>query len=335
MSLKGSARGQKTQTPRQTKTNDDLNVTFWGVRGTLPTPGKNTLKYGGHTSCVEVQCQSEETVTTLVFDAGSGLAKFGDHALARGEREFHLFLSHMHYDHIMGLTKFAPLFRDDCKVTFYGQAKLGKSLLEIIKNIFAFPYFPVLFEDLPNRKNLRFIEVNGLRELKVGNAIVQFQDLNHPQSSIGFRVWDPSKNQSVVYATDHEHGTGRDAELIDFSEGASLFIYDSTYTDQNYSKFKGWGHATAASGAKIAKGANVGAFAIFHHDPDGTDAELESHTLPEARKIFNKSFLSREGHSIVLSDIKSFKAPIEQLLVPLLRSDSAKPARASRRVSGR
>lgn len=295
-------------------------VIFWGVRGTLPTPGEGTLKYGGNTSCVEVLVHpGEKDATSLVFDAGTGIAQYGDAALERGIREFHIFLSHMHYDHIFGLTRFTPLFRDDCQISFYGQAKCGKSLFEILSGFFSFPYFPLRFEDLPSRRKLHFTEINNLSELSIGAASVQFQNLNHPQDAVAFRVWDKNQKTSVVYATDHEHGTALDDALEEFALNTSLLIYDSTYNDENYEAHRGWGHSTALAGAKLAKKAKAQAYAIFHHEPDATDEDLETRVLPEAQSVFARSFLATERHSLMLGRLDSSKQPIESLLKAIPR----------------
>ncbi len=286
---------------------DELHlVHFWGVRGTLPSPGNQTLKYGGHTSCVEVNTASDtgQVKSSIILDAGTGIAKFGDFALRRGDREFHIFLSHMHYDHIMGLTRFAPLFRNDCKVHIYGMAKCGKSLSEIFKKFFSAPFFPIEFDMLPCSRDLKFIELNQYKFIDVNNHKIGIQKLNHPQDAIAFRVWNKSETTSVVYATDHEHGTARDSELISFAHNASVFLYDSTYSELAYPNHIGWGHSTAFQGARIARDADVKAYGLFHHDPFASDEQLETTLLPEARKIFPNSFLCSESSELNLAKLE-------------------------------
>lgn len=316
--------------PRQSAESSQ-DVTFWGVRGTIPTPGESTLKYGGSTSCVEVVTTSGHERTSVILDAGTGITKHGEYALKRGDREFHIFLSHMHYDHIFGLTRFAPLFRDDCRISFYGQSKCGKSLQEILQSFFSYPFFPVRFEDLGSRRNLHFTEINNLQELSIGCARIQFQSLHHPQDAVAFRVSNKNepKGTSVVYATDHEHGTSTDDRLETFCKDASLLIYDSTYNENNYNKFKGWGHSTAFHGASIAKAANVDAYAIFHHDPDSSDEALESAILPEAQEHFQRSFLAIEGFALPLNKLANSRQSIESLLKRVQTSDDT-PAQKRR-----
>jgi phosphoribosyl 1,2-cyclic phosphodiesterase len=309
----GEALSDKTTKPNKMGERYEQRVTFWGVRGTLPTPGAETLHYGGNTSCVEVLNIDHATQkqTAIVLDAGTGLANFGEAALKRGDRRFHILLSHMHYDHIMGFLRFKPIFRSDCEIVIYGQAKSGMTLSDIFKKFFDAPFFPLQFDQLGARRNTSFVEINGKESIIIDGAEVQLQTLNHPQDAIASRVWSFDKSSSVVYATDHEHGTGKDDELVAFAQGASLFLYDSTYPDEGFERFAGWGHSTPTAGAEIAKKAGVAAYGLFHHDPESSDADLESCLLPEAKKIFRQSFLTVENQTIRMSDLLS-TAPREK-----------------------
>lgn len=282
-----------------------LQVTFWGVRGTLPSAGSEFTEFGGNTSAVEVSCaaiSSDMPGTSIVLDAGTGIVRYGDSALARGQRVFHILLSHFHYDHIMGLTRFAPLFRKDAQIHFYGQAKGGMELHTIIERIFSFPFFPVEYRHLPARSNLFFHTVVPGSPFEVGSLVVIGHDLHHPQQAIAYRVWDKDLRVSAVYATDHEHGTDADFSLAAFSRNANLFLFDTTYTDELYQNGRmGWGHSTARRGAEIAAMAEVKSFGLFHHDPDATDSQLKTKLLPEALACFPSSFLCREGEIMELS----------------------------------
>lgn len=283
----------------------EQKVTFWGVRGTLPTPGTETLHYGGNTSCVEVVNTDllRETETSIILDAGTGLANLGDAALKKGKRDFHIMLSHMHYDHMIGLLRFKPFFSPDCKITIYGQRKCGLSLRAIFERFFEKPFFPLSFAEMSANENTTFVEINDLKEIKISDTRVQLQPLNHPQDAVAFRVWSLDNEISVVYATDHEHGSEVDQELVDFSREASLLLYDSTYAEAGFQRYVGWGHSTPTAGATIAAAANVCAYGLFHHDPESSDADLESYLLPEAKRVFRHSFLTVENQTICLSDL--------------------------------
>lgn len=278
-------------------------VTFWGCRGTIPVTDLNKLKYGGNTSCVEVTSLTSNKKKSIILDAGTGIIKCSENALLRGDKEFHIFLTHMHYDHMIGLTKFIPFFRKDCEIHIYGQAKFGKTLKEIFQCFFSAPFFPVEFYQLPSIQSLFFHELNGKSEIEVQHAKIEILPLNHPQESLAYRVWNTNHKTSVVYATDHEHGSPKDRDLEKFIQGTDLFIYDSTYSDSSYKNYIGWGHSTAQAGAGLAKKGNVKSYAIFHHDPSSTDEYLEAKILSEARNVFDNSFLAKEYQTINVSEL--------------------------------
>ncbi len=210
----------------------------------------------------------------------------------------------MHYDHMLGFTKFAPLFRSDTEIHIYGLAKGGMGLRELFARFFSFPFFPIEFGQLPALPRLHFHEVNGIDGVLIEDCRVEFQTLNHPQGSLAFRVWSPGGDTSVVYATDHEHGTGTDEALVDFIRDATLFLYDSTFSQEAYPKFVGWGHSTAFMGAKFASMAAARWYGLFHHDPEAHDDLLESALLPEAQKILPTSFLCREGDTLHIGALR-------------------------------
>jgi phosphoribosyl 1,2-cyclic phosphodiesterase len=280
-----------------------IRAILWGVRGTLPTPGETTRKYGGNTACVEVRVWNNKNSLSLVLDAGSGLPAYGEQALARGEREFHIFLSHVHYDHILGLTRFAPIFRRDCSVHFYGLKRAGQDLHEVLRHFFQHPYFPVEYDALGANPNLSFHHFAEADVLNLGPARVRFQSLNHPQGSVAFRIEEAASNVSMVYATDHEHGTDKDEKLIEFSHQTDLLLCDCTYNLGNYERFKGWGHSTAHHGALFAKQSEAKVFGLFHHDPGAADQDLERVALVEARTQFERSFLCAEGMNLCLNTL--------------------------------
>lgn len=281
-----------------------LSVCFWGVRGTLPSPGVEFIEFGGHTSCVEVLSSMDgigKPYTSLVLDAGTGIVGYGERALARGQDEFHILLSHYHYDHIIGLTRFAPIFRPNVAIHFYGHAKGGLELNEIIERIFSYPFFPLEYRHLPSRSNLHFHSVVPGSPFSVGPMVVIAHELHHPQQAFAYRVWDNDLQTSLVYATDHEHGTDSDLSLAAFSRNTDLFLFDTTYTTEVYDAGRqGWGHSTARRGAEIAEMAQVKQFGLFHHDPDSTDAMLKGSLLVEGQKYFPSSFLCKEGQTLTL-----------------------------------
>lgn len=300
--LKGKITKKSNKNIVKTESPQDFSVTFLGVRGTIPTPNKKFMRYGGNTSCLKITSTFNKETTHILFDAGTGIVNYGDGALKEGQRIFHIFLTHMHYDHIIGLTKFAPLFRTDCQIHFYGQPKEGLPLKQIIEDFFGSPFFPITLKDLPSNKNISFHEISTKESINVNHVRIDAQCLNHPQSALAFRIWNANKTAHIVYATDHEHGSKSDIELKKFIKNTYLFIYDSTYSEKEYKNHKGWGHSTAKFGAQLAKDSNVNKFAIFHHDPSHTDRYLEEIVLPEAKKIFHNSILAKENFTLKIKD---------------------------------
>jgi ribonuclease BN (tRNA processing enzyme) len=277
----------------------------------MPTTNPLMAHYGGNTSCIEIRSPLFLT-DMLLFDGGTGLIAAGEWGLKNNIQRFHIFLSHMHFDHILGFLQFAPFFRGNCDIHIYSESKQNMSLREMISNVFRAPFFPVEFEKLPCFSRLHFHELNlqasclkfsefeefkntGLKDIRV-----EYMRLNHPQGALAYKIWSPEGSQNVVYATDHEHGTSQDEELISFIQNTNMFIYDSTYSTDNYKNYTNWGHSTAQAGATFAHRAQVKKYAIFHHDPASTDEYLEKIVLQEARHIFKNSFLSQEGLEVDL-----------------------------------
>ena len=314
-------------------------ATLWGCRGTLPAVGIEFAKYGGQTSCVEIRnvqrgsasedssnssgpssspsamigpqaratgpSDGSQVLSSIICDAGTGIVRMGEVALKRGQKTFHLLLSHMHYDHIMGLTRFAPMFCSDTQIHIYGLAKDGQSLRDIIGRFFCSPFFPIELSSLPCFPRLHFHELNGLDGVLVNGSKVQIQHLNHPQKALGFRIHSPDGASSVSYITDHEHGTHIDDSLIQFIHGTDLFLFDTTYDQETYlEKHVGWGHSSAAKGAQFAREGRVGSYGLFHHDPEGSDSHLEQVVLAEAKKTFPASFLCKEGETLHIPSLR-------------------------------
>ena len=163
---------------------------------------------------------------------------------------------------------------------------------------FKHPYFPVSYDLLPAKDNISFKELLSENSLSIGEFKIVWMKLFHPQDAWAYKItW---QGKTVVYATDHETGTPIDDELVKFSHKADLFIFDSTYSTHQYDMYQGWGHSTSRAGAIFAKDAQVDQYYIFHHEVDSSDEFLENIILPEARDVFQKSFLAKEGETIIL-----------------------------------
>ncbi len=280
----------------------DFKVIFWGVRGTRAVPGEDTLIYGGNTSCVQVQAGE----TVLILDGGTGLANLGMQLAAESAKplELHLFFSHFHWDHIQGFPFFLPAYNRDNRLLLYGEAKGQASFASLLGGLMSAPYFPLPFDGLPARKDLREIKPGQALELAAGLTVKTARN-NHPGGCLSFRIEYAGK--SCCYCTDTEHYPGRvDAVLREFVRETDLLIYDANYTDAQYlgtdggRSRAGWGHSTWQEGIRLAEAAGVGKLVLFHHDPLRGDRELAS-IEEEAQKTLPDCIAAREGLSVSLS----------------------------------
>ena len=287
VSSPGSPRGKGTQ---------GINVRFWGVRGSLATPGERTLKIGGNTSCVEVRCGDE----LIIFDMGTGLKPLGQSLLKHGPAKANLFVSHYHWDHIVGLPFFGPAYDPRSELTIHGATRKGRDVRQILAGQMIDPYFPVDLGVFNAR--LRFVPLQDGGHTNLGAVRVKAFELNHPGGALGYRVEHGGK--ALVYATDFEHGTGADDRLVDMARGADLMIFDAQYTPAEYEapapfSKKGWGHSTYEMGAMLARLAGVKQLALFHHEPERNDEGIEE-IAALARKIHPGTLAAREGLTIEL-----------------------------------
>jgi len=255
-------------------------VRFWGTRGSIPTPGHKTRRYGGNTSCVEIRVGDIE----LVCDGGTGLRELGLDLLSRGrpKLEAHFFFSHMHWDHIQGFPFFVPAYGPESELFVYETAPGDERVQKLLHGQMSSEYFPVEFGDLGARIAARHFEQ---RTLELGSIRVSCLEQHHPGRSFAYAFELGGKK--IVYATDSELDlvlenreeslASLDAvrrlprELLAFVDGADLLIADGQYTDEEYPKKIGWGHARANTVADLAQQAGVKQCAVFHHDPMHSD----------------------------------------------------------------
>ena len=277
-----------------------MKIKFWGVRGSIASPGPETADVGGNTSCVEVRCGA----TRFILDAGTGIRKLGEALMAEGGPvDATLLLSHLHWDHIQGIPFFVPAYLPTTKLSIVSGHNGVMSLGEVLAHQMTAPVFPVRLDELGAQFSMR--EVRSGEKFMVGDALVRVAKLNHPGGVYAYRI--DHGGQSVVYATDTEHYACVDPTLRALAEGADVLIYDTQYTPEEYrgdtgrSKV-GWGHSTYVAGAELAKAAGVGRFVMFHHDPQRTDAavaDLERRT----RELFHATVAAREGMEIALDAV--------------------------------
>jgi phosphoribosyl 1,2-cyclic phosphodiesterase len=283
-----------------------MHIEFWGVRGSIASPGPETAAVGGNTSCVSVGCGT----TRIVLDAGTGLRRLGDALLAeKTPLELFLLLSHFHWDHIQGLPFFVPAYLPSTKLSIAGGVNGVMNLRDALAHQMTAPVFPVRLDELSAEITLR--DVRAGQSFAVGDAVVRAAKLNHPGGVYAYRI--DHGGSSVVYATDTEHYACIDPALLALAQGADVLIYDSQYTPEEYrgdgglcSKV-GWGHSTFAAGAELARAAGVGQYVLFHHDPRRSDAAVER-LETRARELFARSVAAREGMRITLDTTSSARA---------------------------
>ncbi len=259
-----------------------MRVRFWGTRGSIPSPGPRTIRYGGNCSCVEVRTDAGEL---FIIDAGTGIRELGLSLMPNGPITVHLLLSHTHWDHISGFPFFPPAFMGGNRIIIYAARNIDKGLEEVMAGQMEYTYFPVTMHDM-----LAGIEYRELLEetFAVGSASITTHYLNHTSICMGYRI--EADGCSVVYVSDHEpyglslfgatpppEKIGRglqdgvlhtgDRRLIDWVEGADLVIQDAQYTPEEYPKKIGWGHGSADYVTDVATLAGVKRLALFHHDP--------------------------------------------------------------------
>jgi phosphoribosyl 1,2-cyclic phosphodiesterase len=258
-----------------------LTLTFWGTRGSIPTPGRETVRYGGNTPCVEVRTADG---WLIILDAGTGIRELGRALVARGDGEpivGDIFLTHAHWDHIQGIPFFAPLFGKGNHFTIWGSRSLQTSLDQVVRGQMSPVVFPVSFEELQARVDFQELA----EERRAGNGYaVSAIAVRHPGGALGYRFTTGNADgRALVYVSDNElsqearydDAPGWRGKLVEFVRGASVLVHDSMYTAGEYSTFVGWGHSTQDQAVELALDADVERLVLFHHRPERSDDEVD------------------------------------------------------------
>jgi phosphoribosyl 1,2-cyclic phosphodiesterase len=246
-------------------------VRFWGVRGTVPCPGPETVRYGGNTACVEIMCGENR----LIFDAGTGLRVLGAHLNHQKDLRAQLFLTHTHIDHINGFPFFRPAYRADNCFELWAGHMGGRegALQEVLSGLMRPPIFPVPLDIMHACIAFHDFAAGATLEPLPG-VTMRTAALNHPNGATGYRI--EFGGRSICYVTDTEHRDGElDRTIVELIRGSQIVIYDATYTEDEYPSFKGWGHSTWEEGVRLCRAAGAARLVAFHHDPDHTDADLD------------------------------------------------------------
>ncbi len=279
-----------------------MRITFWGVRGSIPTPGPETATVGGNTSCVEVRAGK----LLLVFDGGTGLRLLGKSLLKSMPITAHLFFSHVHWDHIQGFPFFDPAFVPGNVIHLYGGNNVSRTLEETLAGQMDHPSFPVHLSEMGAKMHFHDVIEGQPLELDAGDgteAIITTARGNHPNGVWAYRV--DHGGHSVMYATDTEHYAVVDPQLLKLAKGVDVLVYDSQYTPEEYAGTNGgmpklgWGHSTFDEAVKLAKTAGAKKLVLYHHDPTQNDVAVADKER-RARELFASCEAAREGLIIEL-----------------------------------
>lgn len=268
-----------------------MELQFWGVRGSLPTPGPNTLAVGGNTTCVSLHFEDR----LFIFDAGTGIRQLGEYLERGRSSRLHgcIFLTHYHWDHIQGLPFFAPVFRKENRFSIFGEPKKGTDLKEILAEQMMPPFFPVMMDEQEGIFTFNGLEPGASFEIAPG-IVVRTERLNHPNGAIGYRL--DAAEGSLCVVTDHEHpAEGLDNRVVEFARDATVLIHDAQYhPDEKQGPKAGWGHSSWEEAALTAKEANVQRLYLSHHDPARSDGEV-CDILSRSRRIFANTEVATEN----------------------------------------
>lgn len=283
-----------------------MKLRFWGTRGSIPTPGPDTVRYGGNTPCVEVNCDE----TSLILDAGTGLRVLGNHLLKQGfsrPLRAHLLISHFHWDHIQGFPFFVPAYIPGNHLTIYGSEGITQNLDALLAGQMATDYFPLELKDMPSQKEFRAL---SQEEISIDNVRVRTRYVNHPGMALGYRIEQAGKslcyisdNEPQYYLARHCQGNGavskmliedisngtlilgpRDEGLVSFVREVDVLVHDCQYTLEEYPRKLGWGHSFYHFPVELALRGHVGRLILYHHDPTHNDSQVDQ-ILQECRGI--------------------------------------------------
>ncbi len=258
-----------------------LTVRFWGVRGSIPSPGSSTVRYGGNTSCVSIHLPGDRT---LVLDSGSGIRELGKF-LSRNSGEIFLILSHSHWDHIHGFPFFHPLYQSGRKISLFPNRTEHEVICALLDQMDG-AHFPVSAENLPAQPNcvtesdVDFLRSRGFHAFKIAT--------NHPGGGFGYKI--ENGGRTVVYLTDNELDppyakTTEFGEFVEFCRDADLLIHDAQYVESDMPLKHGWGHSLASQAGALAADAAAKHLVLFHHDPDRTDDEIDAIQLDVRNRL--------------------------------------------------
>jgi len=258
-------------------------IRFWGTRGSIPVSGKEFVKFGGDTTCVEIRTKNDEII---IVDAGTGIRRLGKQLISEERFSCHMIITHAHWDHLLGFPFFRPIYKKQTRISMYGCPFAQQSVKEMVSKTMRPPYFPVYYDNIQ-----AYIQYQGACK---GNFCIDTVSitpiaLSHPNRANGYKFIEDDK--SFVFMTDNElsyhHPGGLEfQEYVHFSAQADLLVHDAEFTPEEYALTRSWGHSVYQDALKLALKAGVKNFGLFHHNQDRTDTALEF-LEQECRKIIN------------------------------------------------
>lgn len=273
---------------------EGMRIKFWGVRGSVPAPQPENMRYGGNTSCVEVRLDER----IYIFDCGTGFRLLGEQFRQEfGQRPIfaHVFVSHFHWDHIQGFPFFRPMYNQANSFQFHCSSRT-RGLKRVMEEQMASPYFPVDLREMKAQQKFYDIEEGCL---KLDDMTVRTMWLNHPQGCMGFRL--ETKDGVFVYATDNEPGDPLfDKNVRQLAAGADVLVYDAQYLPDEYqAKRRGWGHSHWREAVNVVMESGAKELVLYHHDPDHDDSCIDK-VVKEARNFYPRVRAASEGMEMTL-----------------------------------
>lgn len=272
----------------------DFGIRFWGARGSIPVSGRAHERFGGDTTCLEIRVAGRR----IIVDAGSGLRRLGQAMAAAGESDVTLLFSHLHLDHVIGLSAFSPLWRMSGEIAMHVPACAAANPEAQLSRLFGEPFFPVGFAQAPGKVGFsRFVAGD---ELSLPGLDLATVALRHAPCAAGFRFRHAGR--TLVILTDHEHAADDPTpEFVAFCRGADLIVYDAMWDEAlDYEAHRGWGHSTWQAGLRLLQAAGAKRLACLHHAPELSDDALEARE-DDLQRSHPRSFFVRQDDVIVLA----------------------------------
>ena len=268
-------------------------ITFWGVRGSFPTPESDKIDFGGNTSCVSIELKDQ----ILILDMGTGMKNLGQEIVSNpnSPKTINIILSHYHWDHMFGFLMFAPLFSDQYQINIYGK-KDRIELKEIINHMLDPIFWPAQLDDF--KAKLNFHTIDGGQTKLSDDITVESQIHHHPNGAFSYNVL--IDNKKITYITDCEYISGNiSKKLVSFAKNSDLLIHDSHFTNEDLKSHKGWGHSSWGQAVEMAQKSNSKQLALYHYNPDYNDEKI-SLIEKSAQKLFKQTIAPKQGQVIYL-----------------------------------